>query len=263
MIAIQEFQGKQSASLVWRARPFGRARASGRRRAALCLGRWRAGASSGDEGKDPLEPRDRWPWQQIKTRAESGNSADASRASSCRAPGKGRGAEVIGDVELFARALRRAARKRAREHHRGHWHERQIDDHRFDRSHSTDGGNRCAGRRHIGKPVLDLAAPGAKTVYVLECRPTRSNCRGLFSRYRRAHNLSPDIWIATVRWPITRRLGIPSQARAADGYVAVGVDDDYSQRSTQSSSPIGCRTRWLSRREGSGPRRLRDRRQIV
>ncbi len=59
----------------------------------------------------PLEPRDRWPWQQIETLVLSpGIPLTHPEPHPVVRQAKAAGAEVIGDVELFARALK-ASRK--------------------------------------------------------------------------------------------------------------------------------------------------------
>ncbi len=76
-------------------------------------------------------------------------------------------------MELFAREIRpTGATKQSLTGRRHHRHQRQIDHHGTLIGHILAVGLRLhAGSRqlrNIGKPVLDLAAPNGRTVYVLE-----------------------------------------------------------------------------------------------
>ncbi len=141
------------------------------------------------------------------------------------------GTEVIGDVELFARTVKPAGQTRsaapiiAVTGTNGKSTTTALIGHIL-QSCGLDaqvGGN-------IGRPALDLAAPGPNTVYVLEVSSYQIDLApGLVPDVALLTNLSPDhidrhgsmAGYATVKEKLL------AQA-AADGYVAVGVDDPDS-----------------------------------
>ena len=141
---------------------------------------------------------------------------------------RGAGAEVIGDIELFARAIRpdRAAAgiapviavtgtngKSTTTALIGH----VLQACGFD---AQVGGN-------IGKPVLDLGLPGGKTVYVLETSSYQIDLSpGLISDVALLTNLSPDHIDrhGSMAGYIAVKEKLLQQA-APDGQIAVGVDD--------------------------------------
>ncbi len=180
----------------------------------------------------PLEPRDRWPWQQIETLVLSpGIPLTHPEPHPVVRQAKAAGAEVIGDVELFARALKAsrkeksAARIIAVTGTNGKSTTTALIGHILQAAgiDAQVGGN-------IGKPVLDLAVPGAKTIYVLELSSYQIELSpGLSPDIAVLTNLSPDHLdrhgsmanYASVKESLLKRA-------TPDGYVAVGVDDDYS-----------------------------------
>jgi UDP-N-acetylmuramoylalanine--D-glutamate ligase len=182
--------------------------------------------------KIALEPRDRWPWQQIKTLVLSpGIPLTHPEPHPIVRQAKNAGAEVVGDVELFARAIRfgretnGAARIIAVTGTNGKSTTTALIGHILQAAgfDAQVGGN-------IGKPVLDLGTPTAKTVYVLEVSSYQIELSpGLAPDVAVLTNLSPDHLdrhgsmanYAAVKESLLKRA-------APDGHVAVGVDDDHS-----------------------------------
>ena len=138
---------------------------------------------------------------------------------------------MIGDVELFARAIRSGreasgpARIIAVTGTNGKSTTTALIGHILQAAglDAQVGGN-------IGKPVLDLGIPTAKTVYVLEVSSYQIELSpGLAPDVAVLTNLSPDhidrhgsmANYAAVKESLLKRA-------APDGHVAVGVDDDYS-----------------------------------
>src|SRR5262245_8742041 len=108
MIAVQEFSGKSVGV-------FGLARSGLSAARALQAGGARLYAWDDSETarktatkeKIALEPKERWPWQQLKTIVLSpGIPLTHPEPHPVVRQAKMIGAEVIGDMELFARALR-------------------------------------------------------------------------------------------------------------------------------------------------------------
>jgi UDP-N-acetylmuramoylalanine--D-glutamate ligase len=233
MIAVQEFSGRAVGV-------FGLARSG--LSAARVLQAGGARLYAWDDGeparqaaakeKIALEPRDRWPWQQIKTLVLSpGIPLTHPEPHPVVRQAKAAGAEVIGDVELFTRALKAsrkeksAARIIAVTGTNGKSTTTALIGHILQAAgiDAQVGGN-------IGKPVLDLAAPGAKTVYVLELSSYQIELSpGLSPDIAVLTNLSPDHLerhgsmanYAAVKESLLKRA-------APDGHVVVGVDDEYS-----------------------------------
>jgi UDP-N-acetylmuramoylalanine--D-glutamate ligase len=233
MIAVQEFSGKAVGV-------FGLARSGLSAARALQAGgaklfAWddnEAARQSAAKEKIPVEPRDRWPWQQIKTLVLSpGIPLTHPEPHPVVRQAKKAGTEVIGDVELFARAVRAgrqangAARIIAVTGTNGKSTTTALIGHILQAAglDAQVGGN-------IGKPVLDLGAPTAKTVYVLELSSYQIELSpGLAPDVAVLTNLSPDHLdrhgsmanYAAVKESMLKRA-------APDGHIAVGVDDDYS-----------------------------------
>jgi len=179
-----------------------------------------------------VEAFESWPWGEIKTLILSPGvplTHPMPHAVVLRAHQTG--AEVIGDVELFARAIRPVAAEKAAA---------PIISITGTNGKSTTtaligyileafgydaqvGGN-------IGRPALDLAAPSGKTVYVLEVSSYQIDLApGLVSDVALLTNLSPD--------HIDRHGSMAAyvavkekllQHVASDGHIAVGVDDPDS-----------------------------------
>jgi len=233
MIAVQEFQGKAVGV-------FGLARSGLSAARALQTGGAKLYAWDDNEKareaaakeKIALEPPNRWPWQQIKTLVLSpGIPLTHPEPHPVVRQAKSAGAEVIGDVELFARAVRSGkegnglSRIIAVTGTNGKSTTTALIGHILQAAglDAQVGGN-------IGKPVLDLGIPTAKTVYVLEVSSYQIEL---------SPGLSPDVAILTNLSPdhIDRHGSMENYAAvkesllknaAHDGHVAVGVDDDYS-----------------------------------
>jgi UDP-N-acetylmuramoylalanine--D-glutamate ligase len=143
----------------------------------------------------------------------------------------GMGAEIIGDIELFARTIRpvRDAKGSAPviavTGTNGKSTTTALIGHILQASgfDAQVGGN-------IGRPVLDLRPPGPKTVYVLEVSSYQIDLSpGLASDVALLTNLSPDhidrhgsmAGYAAVKEKLLTQV-------ATDGHVAVGVDDPDS-----------------------------------
>jgi UDP-N-acetylmuramoylalanine--D-glutamate ligase len=233
MIAVQEFQGKAVGVLGLARSGLSAARALQAGGARLCA--WDDGEGARQvaaKEKIALEPPNRWPWQQIKTLVLSpGIPLTHPEPHPVVRQAKSAGAEVIGDVELFARAVRSGreanglARIIAVTGTNGKSTTTALIGHILQAAglDAQVGGN-------IGKPVLDLGIPTAKTVYVLEVSSYQIELSpGLAPDVAVLTNLSPDHIdrhgsmenYAAVKESLLRHA-------ASDGHVAVGVDDDYS-----------------------------------
>ncbi len=250
MIAVQEFQGKTVGVL-------GLARSGLSAARALQLGGAKLYAWDDSESarqaaakeKIALEPPNRWPWQQIKTLVLSpGIPLTHPEPHPVVRQAKSAGAEVIGDVELFARAVRSGreanglARIIAVTGTNGKSTTTALIGHILQAAglDAQVGGN-------IGKPVLDLGIPTAKTVYVLEVSSYQIELSpGLAPDVAVLTNLSPDHIdrhgsmenYAAVKESLLRHA-------APDGHVVVGVDDDYSAAYLhQAGRATAWRTRW-------------------
>ena len=233
MIAVQEFSGKAVGV-------FGLARSGLSAARALQAGGARVFAWDDGEAarqaaakeKITLEPRERWPWQQIKSLVLSpGIPLTHPEPHPIVHQARMAGAEVIGDVELFARAIRAGRDEHGRARivaitgTNGKSTTTALIGHVLQGAgfSAQVGGN-------IGKPVLDLAAPTAKTVYVLEMSSYQIEL---------SPGLSPDVAVLTNLSPdhLDRHGSMENYAAvkeslltraAADGHVAVGVDDEHS-----------------------------------
>jgi UDP-N-acetylmuramoylalanine--D-glutamate ligase len=233
MIAVQDFSGKAVAV-------FGLARSGLSAARALEAGGARVFAWDDSEParkaaakeKIALEPRDRWPWRQIKSLVLSpGIPLTHPEPHPVVREAKSAGAEVIGDVELFARAIRSSSE--------GHGAPRIIAITGTNGKSTTTalighvlqgaGFNAQVGG-NIGKPVLELAPPTGKTVYVLEMSSYQIELSpGLTPDAAVLTNLSPDHLdrhgsmanYAAVKESLLKRA-------SPDGHVVVGVDDEHS-----------------------------------
>jgi UDP-N-acetylmuramoylalanine--D-glutamate ligase len=190
-----------------------------------------ARAAAESEGAH-AEAFDGWPWGEIKTLILSPGvplTHPAPHAVVARAQQVG--AEVIGDVELFARAIRPVPDEKSAAPiisitgTNGKSTTTALIGHIL-QSNGCDaqvGGN-------IGNPVLDLSPPAGKTVYVLEVSSYQIDLApGLISDVALLTNLSPD--------HIDRHGSMADyvavkekllQQVASDGQIAVGVDDPDS-----------------------------------
>jgi UDP-N-acetylmuramoylalanine--D-glutamate ligase len=179
-----------------------------------------------------VQPWEQWPWDEIKALILSPGvplTHPAPNPAVIRA--RKHGAEVIGDIELFARAVRSDPKAKnlapivAVTGTNGKSTTTALIGHilqscGFD---AQVGGN-------IGKPVLELAPPAAKTVYVLEVSSYQIDLSpGLVPDVALLSNLTPD--------HIDRHGSMENYAAIKarllehtdkNGHVAVGVDDSYS-----------------------------------
>ena len=174
-----------------------------------------------------VRPWEQWPWDQMKTLILSPGvpfTHPAPHAIINHA--KKHGAEVIGDIEIFARAIRGAdAPVIAVTGTNGKSTTTALIGHilqscGFD---AQVGGN-------IGRPALDLAPPAAKTAYVLEISSYQIDL---------SPSLAPDVAVLTNLTPdhIDRHGSMENYAAIKShllehtnkkGHVVVGVDDSYS-----------------------------------
>ena len=175
-----------------------------------------------------LDQWERWPWRELKALILSpGIPLTHPKPHAVVTRAREEGVEVIGDIDLFARAVlpRRNAPVIAVTGTNGKSTTTALIGHilqscGFD---AQVGGN-------IGRPALDLAPPGAKTVYVLEVSSYQIDL---------APNLSPDVSVLTNLSPdhVDRHGTMENYARvkasllarnARSGHVVVGIDDPYS-----------------------------------
>jgi UDP-N-acetylmuramoylalanine--D-glutamate ligase len=179
-----------------------------------------------------LENWENWPWQAVKAVVLSpGIPLTHPQPHPIVLQAKATGAEVIGDVDLFARAIRanKAAPGRAPviaiTGTNGKSTTTALIGHIL---HSCGFDAQVGG--NIGKPVLDLDAPGPKTVYVLEISSYQIDL---------SPNLVPDVSILSNITPdhIDRHGTLENYARvkasllertARDGHVVIGTDDAFT-----------------------------------
>ncbi|MBS0273839.1 MAG: UDP-N-acetylmuramoyl-L-alanine--D-glutamate ligase [Proteobacteria bacterium] len=194
-----------------------------------------------------IRPFADWPWPRIKALVLSPgvpltHPVPHDVVMACR----NAGVEVIGDMELFAREIRgdRSAPGRAPliaiTGTNGKSTTTALIGHILSQCGfvAEVGGN-------IGKSVLDLAAPGAKTVYVLEVSSYQIDL---------APGLTPDVSVLTNITPdhIDRHGSLANYAAvkarllaqtAATGKICIGVDDAQTAAiSTRFSSGGGAET---------------------
>src|SRR5258706_2794725 len=176
-----------------------------------------------------VEPWERWSWSDIRAVVLSpGVPLTHPAPHPIVRHARGAGAEVIGDIELFARAIRPAGATRntapviAVTGTNGKSTTTALIGHvlracGFD---AQTGGN-------IGKPALDLAPPAAKTIYVLEVSSYQVDLSpGLAADVALLTNLSPDHIDrhGSMERYVAIKESLLSHA-TRDGCVAVGVDD--------------------------------------
>ena len=253
MIAVQEFSGKAVGV-------FGLARSGLSAARALKAGGAKLFAWDDNEtarqaaAKEniALEPRDRWPWPQIKTLVLSpGIPLTHPEPHPVVRQAQNAGAEVIGDVELFARVIRSGheANGAARDHRRDR-HERKIHHHRADRSYPPGCGPRCASRRQYRQArARSWARRRPRPSMCSRCRPIRSSCRRALPPMWPCSPISrPITSTATARWRTTRRSrNRCSSARRPTVTSRSASTMTIPPRSIPSSLPTAWRTRWPSR----------------
>jgi UDP-N-acetylmuramoylalanine--D-glutamate ligase len=191
-----------------------------------------------------VAPWEGWPWGELKalilspgiplTHPEPHPAVLRARAA---------GADVIGDIELFARFIRPRADAVGKAPviavtgTNGKSTTTALIGHiltacGFD---AQVGGN-------IGKPVLDLGEPGAKTVYVLEVSSYQIDLApGLVSDVALLTNLSPDHIDRHGSMENYAAVKAGLLARASPhGHTVVGIDDSYSASIYTSLSAAGA-----------------------
>jgi UDP-N-acetylmuramoylalanine--D-glutamate ligase len=179
-----------------------------------------------------ISPFSAWPWQRIRTVVLSpGIALTHPKAHPVVIAAREAGAEIIGDVELFAREIRPDRSKPGRAPiiavtgTNGKSTTTALIGHILNSCgfHAGVGGN-------IGKPVLELALPGGRTIYVLEISSYQIDL---------APGLVPDISVLTNITPdhLERHGSLANYAAvkarlleqtAQDGHIVVGVDDSLS-----------------------------------
>ncbi len=179
-----------------------------------------------------LAPFAAWPWQRVRTVVLSpGIPLTHPRPHPVVHAALEAGAEIIGDVELFAREIRPERSKPGRAPvvavtgTNGKSTTTALIGHILNSCgfHAGMGGN-------IGKPVLELAPPGGRTIYVLEISSYQIEL---------APGLTPDISVLTNITPdhLERHGSLANYAAvkarlleqtAMDGHIIVGVDDSLS-----------------------------------
>ncbi len=179
-----------------------------------------------------LQPWERWPWSEIKAVILSpGVPLTHPQPHPIVGHARSLGAEVIGDIEIFARFVRAEpgaaglAPVIAVTGTNGKSTTTALIGHIL-QSCGMDaqvGGN-------IGKPVLDLDPPGAKTVYALEVSSYQIDLApGLVPDVAVLTNLSPDHIDrhGSMEHYASVKAGLLART-AHDGRIAIGVDDPHS-----------------------------------
>ena len=174
-----------------------------------------------------LAPFEEWPWERIKTLVLSpGIPLTHPEPHAVVRAARKAGAEVIGDMELFARALHdENAPLIAVTGTNGKSTTTALIGHILSAcGYAAEvGGN-------IGKPALDLAPPGARTVYVLEVSSYQIEL---------SPSLAPDVAVLTNISPdhLDRHGSLENYAAVKarlleqtgpSGQICIGVDDPQS-----------------------------------
>jgi UDP-N-acetylmuramoylalanine--D-glutamate ligase len=179
-----------------------------------------------------IAPFNAWPWQRIRTVVLSpGIPLTHPKPHPVVIAAREAGAEIIGDVELFAREIRPDRSKPGRAPviavtgTNGKSTTTALIGHVLNSCgfQAGVGGN-------IGKPALELAPPGGRTIYVLEISSYQVDL---------APGLVPDISVLTNITPdhLERHGSLANYAAvkarlleqtAQDGHIVVGVDDSIS-----------------------------------
>ena len=174
-----------------------------------------------------VQPWEQWPWDRIKTLVLSpGVPFTHPAPHPIVMHARGRDVELIGDVELFARAMHGAnAPVIAVTGTNGKSTTTALIGHIL----QSCGFNAQVGG-NIGQPVLDLAPPAAKTVYVLEISSYQIDL---------SPSLAPDVAVLTNLTPdhIDRHGTMQNYAGVKarllehvnkSGHIVIGVDDTHS-----------------------------------
>jgi UDP-N-acetylmuramoylalanine--D-glutamate ligase len=179
-----------------------------------------------------LEPWERWPWDSLAAVILSpGVPLTHPAPHDIVRRARSSGAEVIGDIELFARAIRPNASGPGKAPviavtgTNGKSTTTALIGHVLNACGFTAevGGN-------IGKPALDLAPPGPKTVYVLEVSSYQIDLApGLVPDVAVLTNLSPDHIDRHGSMENYSAVKASLLARVPkEGHAVVGVDDPYA-----------------------------------
>lgn len=179
-----------------------------------------------------IAPFTDWPWDKLRALILSPgvpftNPAPHPVVTTARDAG----VEIIGDIELFAREIRSGADKPGRAPvivitgTNGKSTTTALIGHILAScGHNAEiGGN-------IGKPALDLAPPGAKTIYVLEISSYQIDLSpGLVSDVSVLTNITPDHIDrhGSLKGYAAVKMKLLTQT-AKDGLVCIGVDDPSS-----------------------------------
>jgi UDP-N-acetylmuramoylalanine--D-glutamate ligase len=179
-----------------------------------------------------IAPFEAWPWQRIRSVVLSpGIPLTHPRPHPVVIAAREAGAEIIGDVELFAREIRPDHAKPGRAPviavtgTNGKSTTTALIGHILNACgfQAGIGGN-------IGKPALDLAAPSGRTIYVLEISSYQIDLApGLVPDISVLTNISPDHLerhgsLANYAAVKSRLL----EQTAPDGHIVIGVDDSLS-----------------------------------
>ena len=208
-----------------------RALVAGRARVLAWDEREEARAAAQREGAT-IVPVGEWPWEKIKALVLSpGVPLTHPAPHAVAIAAREAGAEIIGDIELFAREIRSdpekpgAAPLIAVTGTNGKSTTAALIGHIL-----ASCGYAAEIGGNIGKPALDLAMPNAKTIYVLEISSYQIDL---------SPGLMPDVSVLTNITPdhIDRHGSLEHYAAvktrllaqtATDGLLAIGVDDPQS-----------------------------------
>ncbi|HWA89728.1 MAG TPA: UDP-N-acetylmuramoyl-L-alanine--D-glutamate ligase [Rhizomicrobium sp.] len=171
------------------------------------------------EGANVAPWRD-WPWDKLKALILSpGVPLTHPRPHDIVVKAREMGVEVIGDVELFARALQPGAKTIAITGTNGKSTTTALIGHILEECgfDAQVGGN-------IGKPVLELSPPGPKTIYVLEVSSYQIDL---------APSLSPQVGVLSNITPdhidrhgsLANYASVKARLVEAAGTAVIGIDD--------------------------------------
>jgi len=191
-----------------------------------------AGREAAAEAGARIVPYEQWPWDRLKTIVLSpGVPLTHPRPHDVVTRAREARVEIVGDIELFAREVRPNPAKPGRAPviavtgTNGKSTTTALIGHIL-----TACGFAAETGGNIGKPVLDLAPPNGRTIYVLEVSSYQIDL---------APGLVPDVSVLTNITPdhIDRHGSMEGyvavkarllEQTAADGHIAIGVDDIYA-----------------------------------
>jgi UDP-N-acetylmuramoylalanine--D-glutamate ligase len=179
-----------------------------------------------------IAPFASWPWQRIRTIVLSpGIPLTYPEPHAVVRAAREAGAEIVGDIELFAREIRPDRSKAGRAPviaitgTNGKSTTTALISHIL-----ASCGYQAETGGNIGRPVLDLGSPSARTIYVLEISSYQIELApGLVADTAVLANIAPDHLdrhgsFANYAAVKARLL----EQGAPDGYIVVGVDDAHS-----------------------------------